>query len=96
MARNFFVSITYIKDNTLLDNSINDKKLRVILQNAQDIYLQELLCKKLFDELLLASINSTLNDVQKTFSGHRLSQFELVVWKKSSYFQEEKVKTSMF
>lgn len=55
-----FSSLQNIKDNSLIDTNVGDKKMNVMLRTAEDTYLQELLGTPLFNVL---KTNITSNEL---------------------------------
>jgi hypothetical protein len=64
--KSHFVSIQQVKENTSLDQNIDEKYLINILKSAEEIFLQELLSSTLFNKLVDGIATNTLTDKQKT------------------------------
>lgn len=66
MNRVYYIDTLKAKQNTVLDSSISDKTLSLIIKTAHQVYLQELLGSPLYNTLNTNYINSGLTTNQRT------------------------------
>jgi hypothetical protein len=60
-----FCTIQQVKENSQLDQNIDEKYLKNILKSAEQVYLQELLSSTLFNKLVDGIADNTLTAKQK-------------------------------
>jgi hypothetical protein len=77
MAAIHFVDISYIKNNTNLDTSVNDKILVNILTSAEDSYLQLILGSSLYQTLQNGISTNTLTVKQKYLIDNKIIKYLL-------------------
>jgi hypothetical protein len=56
----YFVSVTYLKDNTPLNENLDDKLLKSSIKEAQEIYIRDVIGSGIYDELQDQAYNGTL------------------------------------
>lgn len=56
----FYTTIAKLKDNSYINNNVDDEQLKIILQRVQTVYLDDILCKDLNKRLLEGISNSNL------------------------------------
>ena len=39
----YFVSVTYLKDNTPINENLDDKLLKAVIKEAQEIYIRDVI-----------------------------------------------------
>lgn len=61
MATAFFISETYLKDNSPLSGGVNIKEVYPFARTAEEVYIQEAVGSKLFDRLV-ESLNASPKD----------------------------------
>jgi len=49
----FFISTTELKDNSYINNNVDDEQLRIIISRVQNVNIASLLGQKFFDSLFL-------------------------------------------
>ncbi len=60
MAKVKFISITYLKENTTIEDNVDDDKLTPYIYKAQDTHIQQALGSTFYSHLKDAIVNSTL------------------------------------
>lgn len=60
----FFISETYLKDNTPANLNVDTKDVYAHVGTAQDVYIQDVIGSKLYDELKTAVAASTISSAQ--------------------------------
>ena len=66
MSFAFFISESYLKENTPIDDNVDPKLLRMSMREAQDIYIRDLIGSGIYDELITQIVNSTLTAANTT------------------------------
>ena len=61
MANAFFISETYLKDNSPLNRNIDMDELYPFAKTAEEIYIQEAIGTALYDDLIAKIIANTLS-----------------------------------
>jgi hypothetical protein len=56
----YFVSVTYLKDNTPLNENLDDKLLKGAIKEAQEIYIRDVIGSGIYNELQDQAYNGTL------------------------------------
>jgi hypothetical protein len=62
----YFVSVTYLKDNTPLNENLDDKLLKSSIKEAQEIYIRDVIGSGIYDELQDQAYNGTLTSDNTT------------------------------
>ena len=57
----YFISVTYLKDNTPINENLDDKLLKSSIKEAQEIYIRDVIGSGIYDELQDQAYNGTLN-----------------------------------
>ena len=60
MSKVKFVSVEFIKDNSTIEDNVDNKKLVPFIYKVQDLYLQQILGTTFYNHLKDAVVNSTL------------------------------------
>lgn len=66
MSKVKFISTTYLKENTTIEDNVDDNKLVPFIYKVQDTHLQQILGTTFYTHLKEAVINSTLNSDETT------------------------------
>ena len=66
MAKVYFISINYLKENTTIDTNIEDKMLRQSITDAQNIDIQAITGSRLYEKLKEKITGSTMAGIYKT------------------------------
>ena len=56
----YFISVTYLKDNTPINENVDDKLLKSAIKEAQEIYVRDIIGSGVYNELLDQAYNGTL------------------------------------
>ncbi len=56
----YYISVTYLKDNTPLNENLDDKILKASIKEAQEIYIRDIVGSGVYDELQDQAYNDTL------------------------------------
>jgi hypothetical protein len=62
----YFVSVSYLKDNTPLNENIDDKLLKSAIKESQEIYIRDIIGSGIYDELQTQAFNGTLTQLNTT------------------------------
>jgi hypothetical protein len=62
----YFVSVTYLKDNTPINENLDDKLLKAAIKEAQEIYIRDVIGSGIYDELQDQAYNGTLTSDNTT------------------------------
>ena len=57
----YYISVTYLKDNTPINENLDDKLLKSSIKEAQEIYIRDVIGSGIYDELQDQAYNGTLN-----------------------------------
>ncbi len=52
----YFISTTYLKDNTPLNENVDDKLLKSAIKEAQEIYIRDVIGSGIYNELQVQNI----------------------------------------
>ena len=63
----YFISITYLRENTPIEDNVDDDKIAPFIVQAQDTYLQEGIGETFYDRLKEGVQNNNLNNNESTF-----------------------------
>ena len=66
MAKVKFISVTYLKENTTIEDNVDDNKLVPFIYKSQDTHIQQALGSAFYNHLKDAIINNTLNGDEDT------------------------------
>jgi len=56
----YLISVTYLKDNTPINENLDDKLLKSSIKEAQEIYIRDVIGSGIYDELQDQAYNGTL------------------------------------
>ena len=56
----YFISVTYLKDNTPINENVDDKLLKSAIKEAQEIYVRDIIGSGVYNELQDQAYNGTL------------------------------------
>ena len=56
----YLISVSYLKDNTPINENLDDKLLKSAIKEAQEIYIRDVIGSGIYDELQDQAFNSTL------------------------------------
>jgi len=62
----YYISVTYLKDNTPLNENLDDKLLKASIKEAQEIYIRDIVGSGVYDELQDQAYNDTLTTDNRT------------------------------
>lgn len=62
----YFISVTYLKDNTPINENLDDKLLKSSIKEAQEIYIRDVIGSGIYDELQDQAYNGTLTNDNTT------------------------------
>ena len=62
----YFISTTYLKDNTPVNENVDDKLLKTSIKESQEIYIRDIIGSGLYNELLTQAFASTLTQLNTT------------------------------
>jgi hypothetical protein len=65
----YFISTSYLKDNTPLNENLDDKILKSSIKEAQEIYIRDIIGSGIYDELQTQAYGGTLTADNTTFLG---------------------------
>ena len=58
----YFISVTYLKDNTPINENVDDKLLKSAIKEAQEIYVRDIIGSGVYNELLELKNNNVIID----------------------------------
>lgn len=67
MAEVIFISIKYIKDNTAIEQNVDDSKITPYIRKAQNVYIMQLLGESFYNHLVTAVAGSSLTAQEDAF-----------------------------
>ena len=56
----YFISTSYLKDNSAINENVDDKLLKSAIKEAQEIYIRDIIGSGLYDELQTQAFAGTL------------------------------------
>jgi hypothetical protein len=62
----YFISTTYLKDNTPLNENVDDKLLKSAIKEAQEIYIRDVIGSGIYNELQTQAYANTLTALNVT------------------------------
>ena len=62
----YFISTSYLKDNSAINENVDDKLLKSAIKEAQEIYIRDIIGSGLYDELQTQAFAGTLTNVNTT------------------------------
>jgi hypothetical protein len=62
----YFISTTYLKDNTPLNENVDDKLLKSAIKEAQEIYIRDVIGSGIYNELQVQAFAGTLTQLNTT------------------------------
>ena len=62
----FFISTTYLKDNTPINENVDDKLLKTSIKESQEIYIRDIIGSGLYNELQTQALANTLTQLNTT------------------------------
>ena len=62
----YFISTTYLKDNTPLNENVDDKLLKSAIKEAQEIYIRDVIGSGIYNELQTQAFANTLTTLNTT------------------------------
>jgi hypothetical protein len=62
----YFISTTYLKDNTPLNENVDDKLLKSAIKEAQEIYVRDVIGSGIYNELQVQAFAGTLTQLNTT------------------------------
>lgn len=66
MSKVKFISTTYLKENSTIEDNVDDAKLVPFIKKSQDIYLQQILGTTFYNHLKDAIVNNTLTSDEES------------------------------
>lgn len=66
MAQTFFISVQYVKDNSIVDENVDEKYIRIAIQKAQKNFILYLIGTGIYNELASQIQNNTLTSLNTT------------------------------
>lgn len=74
-----FITTNYVRDNTQLDSTIDDKILITLITTAEDSYLQRVLSTTLYEKLKYNIAHGTLTVKQQYLGDYKIVKYLLAV-----------------
>jgi hypothetical protein len=62
----YFISVTFLKDNTPINENLDDKLLKSAIKESQEIYIRDVIGSGIYDELQDQAYNGTLTTPNTT------------------------------
>ena len=62
----YFISTTYLKDNTPVNENVDDKLLKTSIKESQEIYIRDIIGSGLYNELQTQAFAGTLTQLNTT------------------------------
>jgi hypothetical protein len=62
----YFISSTFLKEHTPINENVDDKILKNAIQEAQEIYIRDVVGSGIYNELQTQAFNNTLSTANKT------------------------------
>ena len=62
----YFISTTYLKDNSPLNENVDDKLLKSAIKEAQEIYIRDVIGSGIYNELQVQAFAGTLTQLNTT------------------------------
>jgi len=62
----YFISSTFLKEHTPINENVDDKILKNAIQEAQEIYIRDVIGSGIYNELQTQAFNNTLSTANKT------------------------------
>ena len=62
----YFISTTYLKDNTPLNENVDDKLLKSAIKEAQEIYIRDVIGSGIYNQLQTQAFANTLSALNVT------------------------------
>ena len=56
----YFISVTFLKDNTPINENLDDKLLKSAIKEAQEVYIRDIIGSGIYDELQLQTFNGNV------------------------------------
>jgi len=67
----YFISTTYLKDNTPLNENVDDKLLKSAIKEAQEIYIRDIIGSGIYNQLQTQAFAGTLTQLNTTHEQKR-------------------------
>lgn len=62
----YFISVTYLKENTPINENVDDKLIKSAIKEAQEIYIRDVIGSGIYNELQTQAFNDTLTTNNST------------------------------
>lgn len=62
----YFISVSYLKDNTPINENVDDKLIKSAIKEAQEIYIRDIIGSGIYNELQTQAFNGTLTNNNQT------------------------------
>jgi hypothetical protein len=56
----YFISVTFLKDNTPINENLDDKLLKSAIKEAQEVYIRDIIGSGIYDELQVQTFNGNV------------------------------------